>query len=157
MKLALYQPDIAQNAGAAIRLCACLGVPLEVIEPCGFPFGERTLRRTAMDYVEHVQLTRHADWEAFEARRAKAGERLLLLSTRADISYCDFSFKENDILLLGQESAGVPEHVHQTADARLLIPMQPGLRSLNVITAGAMVLGEALRQIRWQNNRQETE
>ncbi|MDX1580890.1 MAG: TrmH family RNA methyltransferase, partial [Alphaproteobacteria bacterium] len=112
MKLALYQPDIAQNAGAAIRLCACLGVPLEVIEPCGFPFGERTLRRTAMDYTDHVQLTRHADWSAFETARKGAGERLLLLSTRAEMPYHGFAFRETDILLLGRESAGVPDHVH---------------------------------------------
>lgn len=144
MHLALYQPDIPQNTGTLMRLCACLGVELHIIEPCGFVFSDRHLKRAGMDYLDQVALTRHASWEAF--RETTAGQRLVLLTTKGATPYTDFSFKPNDILLLGRESAGVPDEIHAAADARLLIPMAPGFRSLNVALSGAMVLGEALRQ-----------
>lgn len=146
MRLALYQPDIPQNTGSAVRLCAALGVPLDIIEPCGFPLNDQALKRVAMDYSAQVDLTRHASWEAFEEwRKAQTPPaRLILLTTRATQSYTDFSFQSNDILLLGRESAGVPDAVHATVDGRVLIPVVG--RSLNVMMAGAMVLGEALRQ-----------
>lgn len=144
--LALYQPDIPQNVGAAIRLCACLGVPLSVIHPCGFPWDERKIRSAALDYWDALTLTRHESWGAY--RDAAAG-RTILLTTRADYSYLDFAFRAGDTLLLGRESAGVPVDVHNSCDARITIPMAAGMRSLNVITAAAMVLGEALRQTRF--------
>lgn len=144
LSLALYEPDIPQNAGAAIRLCACLGISLEVIEPCGFPWDERKIRQSGMDYREKVALTRHASWTRFRA--ACEGRRLILLTTKAAIPYTDYDFRNGDILIAGRESAGVPDHVHAAADGRILIPMRPGLRSLNVINSSAMVLGEALRQ-----------
>lgn len=143
MRIALYQPDIAQNVGTLLRLGACLGVPADIIEPCGFPFGERALRRSGMDYLEHADYTAHASWETFLA--ADPG-RLVLLTTRASIAYTAFRFAAGDVLLLGRESAGVPEDVHARADARIAVPMAPGLRSLNVAVAAAMILGEALRQ-----------
>lgn len=146
MQLALYQPDIPQNAGAAIRLAACLGIGLDIIEPCGFPWDERKIRQSAMDYPDHLDLARHSSWEAFKS--ARAGRRIVLLSTKAALSYLDFTFRNDDILLAGRESAGVPDHVHEAADARVFVPMRPGLRSLNVVTACAMVAGEALRQTR---------
>ena len=146
MRLALYQPDIPQNAGAAMRLCACLGVGMDVIEPCGFLWDDKKIKRSAMDYIAGLDLTRHSSWEAFLA--ARTGNRLVLLTTRGDLPYTDFTFATGDILLTGRESAGVPEDVHDRADARVIIPMQPGMRSLNVINAAAMVLGEALRQIK---------
>lgn len=146
MKLVLYQPDIPQNAGTLLRLGACLGVAVEVIEPCGFVWDDRRLRRAGMDYLAGVELTRHRSWQAYSALRQKKGERLVLLTTRGDRSYIDFAFAPGDALLLGRETAGVPEDVHAAADARLRIPLRQGQRSLNVAVAGAMVLGEALRQ-----------
>jgi tRNA (cytidine/uridine-2'-O-)-methyltransferase len=143
--LALYQPDIPQNVGAAMRLCACIGCPLDIIEPCGFPWDERKIRQSAMDYYEAARLTRHGSWDKFREARQK---RLILMTTKAALPYTDFTFQPGDILLAGRESAGVPDDVHNAADARIFIPMQPGLRSLNVINASAMILGEALRQIR---------
>lgn len=143
MRIALYQPDIAQNVGTLLRLGACLGVPADIIEPCGFPFGERALRRSGMDYLDHADYTAHASWDAFLAARSG---RLVLLTTRADVAYTGFRFAPGDVLLLGRESAGVPDEVHARAEARVAIPMAPGLRSLNVAVAAAMVLGEALRQ-----------
>jgi len=144
--IALYQPDIPQNTGAILRLSACLGVPVHVIGPAGFDFSDRALRRTAMDYVNHVEIARHTGWTAFETWRLDAGRRLVLMTTKAARPYCDFSFETKDILLLGRESAGVPDDVRAAADHRLLIPMVKGLRSLNVSSTAAMVLGEALRQ-----------
>lgn len=144
MRLALFQPDIAQNAGTMLRLAACFDVAVDVIEPCGFAFDERRFRRAGMDYLERVTLRRHSSWAAF-ARETRAG-RLVLLTTRADIAYADFAFRADDTLLVGQEGAGVPEDVHATADARIRVPMAAGLRSLNVALAAAVVLGEALRQ-----------
>lgn len=144
MRIALYEPDIPQNAGALFRLAACLGVAADVIEPCGFVLDDRRLRRVAMDYGPLAEVVRHASWEAF--RRDRAPGRLVLLTTRADTFFSDFSFRPDDTLLLGRESAGVPSDVHDAADARLIVPMTPGARSLNVVTAAAIVLGEALRQ-----------
>ncbi len=145
MRLALFEPDIAPNAGALMRLSACLGVAMDLIEPAGFVLDDRRLRRAVMDYREHLDLTRHTDWAAF--RRATEGRgRLVLLTTRATLPYTRFAFAETDILMVGRESAGVPDHVQAAVDARLLVPMTAGTRSLNVALAAAMVLGEALRQ-----------
>ena len=143
MRLALYQPDIAQNTGAMLRLAACLGVPVDLIEPCGFVFGDTKLRRAGMDYLEHVDLVRHVSWTAF---RPTIPGRLVLLTTKASIVYTEAAFRPDDTLMVGRESAGVPDEVQAAADLRLRIPMRPGLRSLNVALAAAMVLGEALRQ-----------
>jgi tRNA (cytidine/uridine-2'-O-)-methyltransferase len=143
MRLALYQPDIPQNAGTLIRLGACLGVPVDIIEPCGFVFSDAGFRRAGMDYLEMAAVTRHVSWEAFGA--ALTG-RLVLLTSKGSDPYTGFMFQPEDTLLLGRESAGVPEEVHAAVDARLRIPLRPDLRSLNVALAGAMVLGEALRQ-----------
>ena len=145
MRLALYEPDIPQNAGTLIRLGACLGVAVDIIEPCGFLFTDKALKRAGMDYLEMAEITRHASWEKF---RETAKGRIVLLTSKAAASYIGFAFAPDDIILLGRESAGVPETVHEAADARLRIPLKPGLRSLNVAVAGAMVLGEALRQIK---------
>lgn len=144
MRLALYEPDIPQNTGTLMRLCACMGVPLDIIEPCGFILSDKNLRRAGMDYIEHLDLTKHINWEAFKT--AQAGKRLVLMSTKASESFVDFSFRMDDVLIAGRESAGVPDHVHAACDARVFIPMRPGLRSLNVALASAMILGEALRQ-----------
>jgi tRNA (cytidine/uridine-2'-O-)-methyltransferase len=130
-----------------LRLCACLGLDAAIIEPAGFPVSDRAFRRAGMDYLGHVSIARHVNFEGFEAWRRAAGRRLVLLSTKAAGPYCDFAFHEGDILLVGRESSGVPEDVHAAADARIVIPMQPGLRSLNVAVAAAMVVGDALRQI----------
>jgi tRNA (cytidine/uridine-2'-O-)-methyltransferase len=146
MRLVLFQPDIPQNAGTLLRLAACLGVAVDIIEPCGFVLNDRRLRRSGMDYLEGVEMQRHVSWAAYDAE-SRPG-RLVLLSTRAETGYCDFAFAAGDRLLLGRESGGVPEAVHERADARLRIPMRPGLRSINVAVAAAMVLGEALRQTR---------
>ena len=148
MRLVLYEPDIPQNAGAMMRLAACLEVPLELIEPCGFLLSDRHLRRAGMDYLAHLKLTRHSSHAAFEGwRRAALPEaRLLLLTTKGELSYLDFAFRPDDLLMVGRESAGVPEDVRASAAARLRIPLAPGRRSLNVALAAAMVLGEALRQ-----------
>lgn len=143
MRLALYQPDIPQNTGTLMRLGACLGVGIDVIEPCGFLLSDRTLRRAGMDYLADADVVRHASWTRF--REGFAG-RLVLLTTKSAVPYPDFAFRPDDTLLVGQESAGVPHDVHGCADARLVIPMRAGMRSLNVALAAAMVLGEALRQ-----------
>jgi tRNA (cytidine/uridine-2'-O-)-methyltransferase len=144
--LALFQPDIPQNAGTMLRLCACLGVDAALIEPAGFPMSDRHFRRAGMDYLDYVRIERHRSWRAFEAWRATEGRRLTLLTTRAAEPYTDFIFQPGDILMVGRESAGVPDEVHDAAQARLRIPVRAGLRSLNVAVAAAMVLGEALRQ-----------
>lgn len=144
LRLALFQPDIAPNAGTLMRLCACLGVRLDIIEPCGFVLSDRNFRRAGMDYLDQAPLTRHRDWPEFY--NTLNGGRLLALSTKAAMPYTAFDFRNNDVLLLGRESSGLPEDIHTQADARLRVPMQPGFRSLNVAIAGAMVLGEALRQ-----------
>lgn len=144
MRLALFEPDIPQNLGAFIRLSACLKVPLDVIEPCGFPVDDKRIRRAAMDYIDLATVVRHSSWAAF-VRDRPAG-RLVLLTTRSTTSFPDVSFEEDDILLFGRESAGVPTDVHQAADLRVRIPLQKGARSLNVALAAAMVVSEALRQ-----------
>lgn len=146
MRIALYQPDIAQNTGTILRLAACLGLDAHIIEPAGFPTSDRAFRRASMDYLDHAAVVRHASFEAFEAWRAAQKARLILLSTRAEQSFLDHAYGDADVLLLGRESAGVPDAVHARADARLRIPMRPGLRSLNVAMACALVAGEALRQ-----------
>lgn len=146
MRLALYEPDIPQNTGTILRLAACLGVAVDVIGPTGFDMTDRALKRAALDYLAHVEIQRHADFAGFQAALKDHGSRLVLLTTRAEKGYTDFSFRQDDTLLLGRESAGVPEAVQAAADARLRIPIVPGLRSLNVAVAAAMVLGEALRQ-----------
>lgn len=145
MRIALFQPDIPQNTAAVIRLGACLGVPVDIIQPCGFLFSDAGFRRAGMDYVELADLLQHASWEAFLA--AHRG-RIILMTTKTDLTYTHFSFCDSDIILLGRESAGVPDAVHLAADARLRIPLRPGLRSLNVAMTAAMALGEALRQTR---------
>ena len=144
MRIALFQPDIPQNAGAIIRLGACLDVPIDIIEPCGFVLEDRRLKRVAMDYGPQAIINRHASWEAW--LKTSQTSRTVLLTTRGSKIYTDFSFRDSDILLVGRESAGVPSEVHSAADARLAVPMINGARSLNVAITAAMVLGEALRQ-----------
>jgi tRNA (cytidine/uridine-2'-O-)-methyltransferase len=146
MRIALYEPDIPQNTGTILRLAACLGVEAHIVEPAGFPTSDRAFRRAGMDYLDRVAIVRHASWPAFEEWRRTAGARLLLFSTAATVSYLDHAYRSDDVLTFGRESAGVPEAVHRAADARLRIPMQPGLRSINVAMAAAMALGEAMRQ-----------
>jgi tRNA (cytidine/uridine-2'-O-)-methyltransferase len=146
VRLALYQPDIPQNAGTIMRMAACLGVPLDLIEPAGFDVSDRNLRRAGLDYLDRLDLTRHVSFEAFEAARLASGHRLVLATTHASRPYTHFAFAAGDILLMGRESAGVPDAVHERADARVGIPLRQGLRSLNVAVAAAMILGEALRQ-----------
>lgn len=146
MRLALYQPDIAQNCGAVMRLCAAMGVPLDLIEPFGFVWDDAKIRRVAMDYYDHVTLQRHKNWDAFLAAHGQA--RLVLLTTKTALAYTDFHFAHRDILLFGRESAGAPEEVHAHADARITIPMAGAARSMNVAMTASMVLGEALRQTR---------
>ncbi len=145
MRIALYEPDIPPNLGTLIRLGACLGVALDVIEPCGFPWDDRDLKRAAMDYGALGEVKRHSCWESFATGRP-AGARIVLLTTKAAVPFTRFAFEPSDILLLGRESAGVPGAVHEAADARILVPMRPPARSLNVAMAAAMVLSEALRQ-----------
>ena len=146
MQVALYQPDIPQNTGTILRLCACLNVPAHIIEPAGFPVSDRHFRRAGMDYLDQVTISRHDSWRKFEEWRAKTGDRLLLFSTKAARPYLDFSYRAGDILLFGRESAGVPDDVMEAADERLVIPIAAGMRSLNVAMSVAMALGEALRQ-----------
>jgi tRNA (cytidine/uridine-2'-O-)-methyltransferase len=146
MRIALYEPDIPQNTGTILRLCACLDIEAHIVEPAGFPVTDRAFRRAGMDYLDQVTIVRHASFAAFDIWRRAEGLRLLLMTTAAERSYVDHSFTAADLLMFGRESAGVPETVHRAADARLRIPIRPGLRSLNVAMAAAMVAGEALRQ-----------
>mgnify|MGYP001555964213 CR=1 FL=1 len=146
MRIALYEPDIPQNCGALLRLGACLGVAVDIIEPCGFLFSDKALRRAGMDYLPAADVTRHMRWSRFYDHSRAAATRLVLLTSKAEASYIDFAFSHRDTILLGRESAGVPQEVHDAADARLVIPMRPGMRSINVAQAAAMVVGEALRQ-----------
>ena len=145
MRLALFEPDIPQNTGTLLRLAACFGVPVDLIEPCGFIFDDRRLRRALLDYAARVTICRHNSWDAFEADRNPVS-RLILLTTRGNVALDRFAFAASDTLLLGRESAGVPDFVHQAAAARVVIPLAPGARSLNVALAGAIALYEALRQ-----------
>lgn len=146
MRLALYQPDIAQNTGTILRLGACLGVAVDIIGPAGFDMTDRALRRAGLDYLAEAEIARYAGFADFDTARRRRASRLVLLTTRGDTPYTSFAFRPADTLLLGRESAGVAEAVHEAADARLRIPMRTGLRSLNVAVAAAMALGEALRQ-----------
>jgi tRNA (cytidine/uridine-2'-O-)-methyltransferase len=146
MRIALYEPDIPQNTGTILRLAACLGVEAHLIEPAGFPISDRAFRRAGMDYLDQVSIVRHTGWLAFETWRRQTGLRLVLFTTSGATPYLDHAYQPSDILMFGRESAGVPETVHRAADARLIIPMRPGLRSINVAMAAAMALGEALRQ-----------
>ena len=146
IRLALYQPDIPQNTGTILRLAACLGLAVDVIGPTGFDMTDRSLRRAGLDYLEHVAITRHADWDSFATHPETRGRRLVLLTAHADLPFTGHAFSPRDTLLLGRESAGVPEAVHAVAAARIRVPMRPGLRSLNIAVAAALVVGEALRQ-----------
>jgi tRNA (cytidine/uridine-2'-O-)-methyltransferase len=146
IEIALYQPDIPPNAATIMRMAACLGLRVRIIEPAGFTWSDSSLKRAGMDYLDHALVVRDASWSAF--REATRGQRLVLASTKAKTPYTDFAFRKSDILLLGREGSGVPREVHEAADARLLIPMREGLRSLNVALACAMITGEALRQLR---------
>jgi tRNA (cytidine/uridine-2'-O-)-methyltransferase len=149
LRIALYQPDIPGNTGTILRLAACLGLGVDIIEPAGFDISDRNLKRAGMDYLASVALTRHVDWQAFESWRAASGRRLVLASTKAAVPYVEHAFLPEDVLLFGRESAGVPNHVHDAADARILIPMVDGQRSINVAMSAAMIAGEALRQTSW--------
>jgi tRNA (cytidine/uridine-2'-O-)-methyltransferase len=146
MQIALYQPDIPQNTGTILRLCACLNVAAHIIEPAGFPVSDRHFRRAGMDYLDQVTITRHDSWSKFEQWRNDGAYRLILFTTKGNCRYLDHRYGAADILLFGRESAGVPDEVAAAADARLVIPIAPGLRSLNIAMAAAMALGEALRQ-----------
>ena len=144
MRIALYQPDIAGNVGAVLRTAACFGVPCDIIEPCGFAFSERALKRAGMDYAAQAEIARHADWEAFLA--SVDGSRVILMSSKAAIALPTFAFQPDDILLMGSESSGVPAAVHDRADARVYIPMAAGFRSLNISVSAGIALAEGLRQ-----------
>jgi tRNA (cytidine/uridine-2'-O-)-methyltransferase len=146
MRIALYEPDIPQNTGTILRLCACFGIEAHIIEPAGFPTTDRAFRRAGMDYLDAVEIVRHRSWQDFESWRREERRRLLLFTTAAPLSYLDYRYDADDILLFGRESAGVPAEVQQTADARLRIPIRAGLRSLNVAVAAAIAAGEVLRQ-----------
>jgi tRNA (cytidine/uridine-2'-O-)-methyltransferase len=145
LRLALFEPDIPQNTAAVLRTCACLGVAAEIIGPAGFVFGGAKVRRAGMDYLEHVQLTAHDDWAAFQS--TYVGQRRVLLTTQGAQPYTDWKFQAGDIVVCGRESAGVPDYVHDDVDARVVIPMALGVRSLNLAASASMVLGEALRQL----------
>ncbi len=145
-RIALYQPDIPGNTGTILRFAACMGVGVDIIEPAGFRLDDKTLKRAGMDYLELASLTRHASWDAFEDWRLGEQKRLILITTKATMSYTNFSFRSGDILLFGRESAGVPDNVHNAADERLLIPMVKEARSLNLALSVSMVMGEAIRQ-----------
>ncbi len=143
MRIALFQPDLPPNVGTLVRMGACLGLPVDIIRPCGFPLGREALRRSAMDYLEHAEIHLHDDWAAFQ--RDVPGRRVLL-TTKASAPYTEVAYQTDDVLVVGQESVGAPDFVHAAAALRVRIPMQPGIRSLNVALAAAMVAGEALRQ-----------
>jgi tRNA (cytidine/uridine-2'-O-)-methyltransferase len=146
MQIALFQPDIPQNTGTILRLCACLNVTAHIIEPAGFPVSDRHFRRAGMDYLDQATIRRHDSWPKFAQWRNEAGYRLILFTTKGTSPYLDYRYNADDILLFGRESAGVPDVVAAAADARLVIPIKSGLRSLNIAMAAAMALGEALRQ-----------
>jgi tRNA (cytidine/uridine-2'-O-)-methyltransferase len=147
MRIALYEPDIPQNTGTILRLAACLGVEVHIVEPAGFPTSDRAFRRAGMDYLDQVAIVRHTGWGSFDAWRQAQGLRLILFTTAATLSYLEHSYRPCDILLFGRESSGVPDPVRRAADTCVVIPMLPGLRSINVAMAAAMGLGEARRQM----------
>lgn len=157
MRFALFEPDIPQNAGAILRLAACIGFGVDLVEPLGFVWSDKRVRRAGMDYLDAVDLQRHQSWQTFDDTRRADGRRLLLLTTQGSRPYTACTFTPNDVLILGRESAGVPVNVHDAADERLLIPMVSGMRSLNMVTAAAMVAGEALRQLSSTNPASENE
>lgn len=146
MKVAMYEPDIAGNVGTIIRMCACLGLDLDIIEPCGFPFNREKIKKSGLDYIDKVKITRYASFEEF--KEINKDYRIVLLTTQASVEYTTFKFQDNDILLVGRESAGVPDKVHNSVDGRVVIKMQENTRCLNVAISLAMVVGEALRQIK---------
>ncbi len=146
MRIALFQPEIAGNVGAILRLVACFGVPCDIIEPCGFPFSDKSLKRAGMDYAAAAEIHRHSDWESYRAPIQSAGQRIILLSSSASIPLPDVCFRADDVLLLGCESSGVPQNIHAQTDMRVRIPMRPGFRSLNVAVTAGIALAEALRQ-----------
>lgn len=146
MKVAMYEPDIAGNVGTIIRMCACLGLDLDIIEPCGFPFNREKIKKSGLDYIDKVKITRYASFEEF--KEINKDYRIVLLTTKASVEYTTFQFQNNDILLVGRESAGVPDKVHNSVDGRVVIKMQENTRCLNVAISLAMVVGEALRQIK---------
>lgn len=148
LRIALYQPDIPGNTGTILRMAACLGLAVDIIEPAGFDLSDRGLKRAGMDYLEQAALTRHLDWEHFNQWRLSENRRLVLLSTKAAQAYTEFSYRSDDILLFGRESAGVPDHVHEISDERIIIPMVQGARSLNLALSVAMSAGEAIRQVK---------
>ena len=145
MRIALYQPDIPQNTGTILRMAVCFGLPVDIIEPCGFIWNSKELKRAGMDYLDKADVTRHMAWETF--LQANQGKRLVLLTTKASVPYTDFKFQKDDILLFGRESAGVPDNVHNTVNARIRIPMKPDERSLNLALSCAMATTEAMRQV----------
>lgn len=149
IRIALYQPDIPGNTGTILRLAACLGLGVDIIEPAGFDISDRNLKRAGMDYIATAALTRHVSWDRFEEWRATTGRRLVLASTKAALPYTQIAYRSDDILLFGRESAGVPDHVHEKAQERIIIPMLAGQRSINVAMSAAMITGEALRQTAW--------
>ncbi len=144
INLAFYQPDIPQNVGAAMRLCACLDVGMHIIEPCGFAWRDNEFRRSGMDYIDHVKLTKFSSWEKYKQEQ---NGRVFLLTTKASVPYTDIDYKEGDTLLMGRESVGAPDHVHSDVDGRVVIPMHGQMRSLNIVNSASIVLGEALRQV----------
>lgn len=146
MKVAMYEPDIAGNVGTIIRMCACLGLDLDIIEPCGFPFNREKIKKSGLDYIDKVKITRYTSFEEF--KETNKDYRIILLTTKASVEYTTFKFQDNDILLVGRESAGVPDKVHNSVDGRVVIKMQENTRCLNVAISLAMVVGEALRQIK---------
>ena len=147
MRIALYEPDIPQNTGNIFRLGACLGIKIDIIEPAGYVFDDKRFKRSSMDYIDHINYKRHLDWETFSNWSKKNNFRLILLTTKSDKIYYNYNFNNNDILIFGRESAGVPEKVHNIADEKITIPMVKGLRSINVSSAVALVVGEACRQL----------
>lgn len=147
MRIALYEPDIPQNTGTILRTCACLGIEAHIIEPAGFPVTDRAFRRAGLDYLDRITIVRHASFADFQDWRRREGFALVLMTTAADTSYLDHRYGEDQILMVGRESAGVPKAVHNAADVRLRIPIREGFRSLNIAVATAMVAGEALRQL----------
>jgi tRNA (cytidine/uridine-2'-O-)-methyltransferase len=147
MRLVLFQPDIPQNTGTMLRLAACLGVAVDIIEPAGFDVSDRHFRRSGMDYIDNVEIIRHPSWQAFDDWRRDHGHRLVLATTKAALPYTRFAYHQTDAILMGRESTGAPDYVHEAADARVTIPMRAGMRSLNVAVTAGMILGEALRQV----------
>ena len=149
MRIALYQPDIPQNAGNIFRLGACLGVPVDIIEPTGFIFDDRKFKRSAMDYINHIEYKKHIDWQHFYDWTKKNKFRLILMTTKTSQSFYEFEFFSTDILLFGRESAGVPENVHKLVNKRLKIPMKKNIRSLNIASSVAIILAESLKQTKF--------